>query len=144
MVRSALAAFCETAGRLPSEEEGITALVRRPANWPNEAPWRVFVETEYLPSDGWGNAYVYVLDADLPGGFGVYSCGRDGVTASNGNDPDDLNTWDNSKPLPAYYARRPRKSYRDPPAVALLTAIVVAAGVGTLVWMRSRLSRDSV
>jgi general secretion pathway protein G len=144
MVRSAVTAFQETTGRLPSEEEGLTALARKPVNWPDEVPWRIFVDTEHLPSDGWGNTYVYVLDAGLSGGFGVYSCGRDGTTSSNGNDPDDLNTWDNAKPLPIYYATRPRKDPRDPLTIALLATIVAATGVGTLAWARAKLSHRSV
>ncbi|MGC4005924.1 MAG: hypothetical protein QM811_23515 [Pirellulales bacterium] len=49
------------------------------------------------PRDDWGNPFVaveHVTDEDgqvLP--IGIYSNGRDGVSLTNGNDPDDLATW---------------------------------------------------
>lgn len=45
-------------------------------------------------TDHWGNPYILVAeDRDNKLWLGLYSMGRDGVTASSGNDPDDLNSW---------------------------------------------------
>ena len=50
-------------------------------------------------TDAWGNKYQFV-GRNEPGLFGsnssihVYSLGKDGITKSNGNDLDDINSWD--------------------------------------------------
>ena len=53
---------------------------------------------EHPGLDPWGNPYRCVRNVKLPEGgmqsIGVYSMGRDGVSETNGNDPDDLNSWD--------------------------------------------------
>ena len=44
--------------------------------------------------DPWGNPYRCVeRSADGKDRLGVYSLGRDGISESNGNDMDDLNSW---------------------------------------------------
>ncbi|MDB6076731.1 MAG: Type secretion system protein GspG [Akkermansiaceae bacterium] len=43
--------------------------------------------------DSWGGGYQYRLIPALPAGYGVYSFGMDGVSDSEGNDPDDVNSW---------------------------------------------------
>jgi hypothetical protein len=49
--------------------------------------------------DPWGHPYRCVSPKASPDGqsthdVGVYSMGQDGVSESNGNDPDDINSWD--------------------------------------------------
>lgn len=47
--------------------------------------------------DPWGRAYVAATmgcGSNAKPRIGVYSLGRDGVSKSNGTDPDDLNSWD--------------------------------------------------
>ena len=53
----------------------------------------------------WDNPPVYVVDPSLPDGFGFYLEGEDGVSASRGEDPDDVNSWDNRSHV-FYYKRR--------------------------------------
>ncbi|MCA9265743.1 MAG: hypothetical protein KDA60_17900 [Planctomycetales bacterium] len=47
--------------------------------------------------DPWGSPYKCLPNVQLSNGvvqpFGVYSMGRDSESESNGNDPDDLNSW---------------------------------------------------
>ncbi|WP_147871953.1 type II secretion system protein GspG [Stieleria maiorica] len=45
--------------------------------------------------DPWGNEFQVALRQDADGNrtYGVYSLGRDGESASGGNDPDDINSW---------------------------------------------------
>lgn len=43
-------------------------------------------------TDGWGNPFRYVGFSG-PAHALVFSCGRDGVLLTGGNDPDDLNSW---------------------------------------------------
>jgi hypothetical protein len=42
----------------------------------------------------WGDPPVYILSENHPGGGGFYIAGDDGVSSSQGNDPDDINSWD--------------------------------------------------
>jgi hypothetical protein len=79
-----------------------------------------FLEIAEVPTDGWGHEYGYVVDANLRGGFGIYSCGLDGITSSAGNDEDDINTWNHRRPWDNYYARLRRRRK----AVELLTGLV--------------------
>jgi hypothetical protein len=131
-------------GRLPTQEEALSVLVRRAANWPDGVPWMPYLDTTELPCDGWGNAYVYVLDANLPGGFGIYSCGRDGVTSSNGNDLDDLNTWNYARPWAAYYEKQMRSDEIRRSAMLLAVTLLVAGGIITLAWAGSKPAHRAV
>jgi len=121
-----LKGFC---GRLPTAEEGLDVLVRRPASWPRQIPWRPFWETLEVPRDGWGNQFVYVLDPELAEGFGIYSCGRDGVSSSGGHDRDDLNTWSFEGSWRACYENRTRREsrWRNGIALSILWVTIVAA-----------------
>src|SRR5687768_4202115 len=70
--------------RIPSANEGLAALGS-------------YTRGQYL-KDGWGNPYVYVLPGPGSNRFGIYSLGKDGASKSGGNDPDDINTWNDSRP----------------------------------------------
>jgi hypothetical protein len=62
---------------------------------------------EHPGVDPWGQPYRCIRNRHLTDGtlveLGVYSIGRDGVSESQGNDPDDLNSWN----------KDPNKYYRD-------------------------------
>lgn len=131
-------------GRLPTEEEGLSVLVRRPLDWPKEVLWMSCLDTEVVPCDAWGNAYVYVLDANLPAGFGIYSCGQDGMTFSNGNDLDDVNTWNHAKPWAAYYAKQRRIDQIRRLATPLAVTLLVVAGMIALAWAASKPGHPAV
>lgn len=65
--------------RLPTEEEGIAALVARPDD---DLPrWMQLLEA--IPKDPWGREYIYKLDADSPGGFIIISQGPDPDTTDD-------------------------------------------------------------
>ncbi len=55
--------------------------------------------------DPWGNPFQVVERSSHNGRrqFAVYSLGRDGMSQTNGNDPDDINSW--SEDPVAYYQR---------------------------------------
>lgn len=78
--------------------------------------------------DPWGNPYKFVRDVPIPGvqiePVGVYSMGRDGVSTTNGDDPDDLNTWDED--CHVWYQRdiALRASMFDGVIAALLTTFI--------------------
>ena len=79
-------------GVLPTEEDGLQALITRPESLSQEAEWTQLYDE--LPTDPWGKQLFYVLDESLPNGFGVYCCGADRISESSGNDEDDFNSWD--------------------------------------------------
>jgi general secretion pathway protein G len=96
--KTQISAFCQAlemfradVGRYPTSDEGLAGLVTCPTNIPS-GHWRQYMDG--IPLDPWSNTYVY----HYPGihnakSFDIYSCGRDGLSRSNGNDPDDVNNW---------------------------------------------------
>ena len=116
MVDSALEQYkLEHQQRLPSEAEGLQAV-------------RSFLHSDLGLVDAWGHSFVYKLSATNDGRV-IYSVGKDGVSASGGNDPDDINLWDSEQKW--------KKQYDSPPiqpnvvlaglVLSLLILILVAA-----------------
>ncbi len=67
--------------RLPTQEEGLSALVTAPAdaaNWVGP-----YLARDRLPKDAWGNAYLYELDA-VAGRYAIVSYGADGRANGEG------------------------------------------------------------
>jgi general secretion pathway protein G len=77
------------AGRYPTEEEGLAALVHKPSTYPANRKWEK--AWDKIPVDPWGAPYRILLLQD--GEIGIYTTGKDRTSASRGNDPDDVNTW---------------------------------------------------
>ena len=70
--------------RYPTAEEGLEALVAKPANG---AQWSGPYLKKAVPADPWGHPYVY----RTPGGkgdFDLFSYGRDGKPGGQGEDAD--------------------------------------------------------
>ena len=69
----------DTVGRLRSHLEalGLAAFADR-SSLPPGRPWKPILR--FIPIDPWGNDYGYVVDQSYSEGFGVYSCGPDGIT----------------------------------------------------------------
>jgi len=70
--------------RYPTAEEGLEALVAKPANGTG---WSGPYLKKAVPADPWGHAYVY----RTPGGkgeFDLFSYGRDGKAGGAGEDAD--------------------------------------------------------
>jgi general secretion pathway protein G len=75
-------------GRYPSSEQGLQALVLRPADEPR---WAGPYLAKAVPADPWGRAYLY----SAPGQHGEYdllSQGRDGQPGGDGDNAD-LVSW---------------------------------------------------
>lgn len=91
----ALDTFAEDCGRYPTTAEGLAALLRRPGDI-TVARWKgPYLDRDGIPTDSWGHDYAY----HCPGirntnRFDLYSHGPDGASKSQGNDPDDINSWD--------------------------------------------------
>ena len=69
----------------PSSEQGLEALVRRPAGFPEPPNYNPDGYIKKLPSDPWGSKYVYERrDTN----FSLYSLGADGQEGGEGQNAD--------------------------------------------------------
>ncbi len=71
--------------RYPSAEQGLQALVSRPAVGPDAPNWRATLER--LPKDPWGRPYQY-LQPGLKSEVDVISLGADGQPGGTGKNAD--------------------------------------------------------
>jgi general secretion pathway protein G len=75
--------------RYPSTDQGLQALVSRPAIAPLPENWKPYLDK--LPLDPWGGAYQY-LQPGLQGEVDVMSYGADGQSGGEGFDAD-IGSW---------------------------------------------------
>jgi general secretion pathway protein G len=73
--------------RYPTTEQGLQALVTKPAAAPIPANWKAGGYLDHLPKDPWGRPYQY-LNPGLRGEIDVFSLGADGVAGGEGADAD--------------------------------------------------------
>ena len=77
--------------RYPSTEQGLQALVAKPATSPIPLNWKVGGYLDRLPKDPWGHPYQY-LNPGLHGEVDIVSFGSDGEPGGEGNDAD-IGSW---------------------------------------------------
>ena len=77
MYHNAVNSFRMDIGRLPSEEEGLMALIEAPSDADNY-PDGGYVEGTKIEKDGWKNELIYELVPGASSGFLIRSCGPDG------------------------------------------------------------------
>ncbi len=76
-------------GRFPSAQEGLNALVQRPAS---AAGWNgPYLRGNSLPVDPWGNAYRFTLPG-RHGDIDIYSYGADNAPGGTGENAD-IGNW---------------------------------------------------
>ncbi|MCU0941055.1 MAG: type II secretion system major pseudopilin GspG [Hydrogenophaga sp.] len=75
--------------RYPTNEQGLAALVAKPAASPVPPNWRRYLDK--LPNDPWGRPYQY-LNPGVNGEIDVLSLGADGQTGGEGTDAD-IGSW---------------------------------------------------
>lgn len=73
--------------RYPSTEQGLDALVEKPAGTPEPKNWKEGGYVKSLNPDPWGTEYRY-LSPGSKGEIDVYSLGPDGVVSD-----DDIGNW---------------------------------------------------
>jgi general secretion pathway protein G len=76
------------AGRYPSADQGLAALMVAPAG---EAKWAGPYMAKALPLDPWGRPYLYRVPGEH-GDFDMFSLGRDGQPGGQGDDAD-IGSW---------------------------------------------------
>jgi general secretion pathway protein G len=87
-IKSALDLYRLHNYRYPTTEQGLEALVQKPADAPH---WQEGGYLEKVPKDPWGKAYLY-LSPGQHGSIDVYSLGADGQPGGEGVDAD-IGNW---------------------------------------------------
>jgi len=77
--------------RYPTTEQGLQALIVKPATTPIPLNWKQGGYVERLPKDPWGNPYQF-LNPGVQGEIDVFSYGADGAPGGQGNDAD-IGSW---------------------------------------------------
>jgi general secretion pathway protein G len=75
--------------RYPTAEQGLQALITKPATAPVPPNWKPYLEK--LPNDPWGRAYQY-LNPGIKGEVDVMSLGADGQSGGEGKNAD-IGSW---------------------------------------------------
>lgn len=89
--KKALDTYRLDVGRYPSTEQGLAALVTRPAN---EAKWQGPYLDKTPPSDPWGRSYQY-RSPGQHGEYDLFSYGKDGVPGGDAENTD-ITNWANA------------------------------------------------
>jgi len=76
--------------RYPSTDQGLKALVEKPAD-PNVRNWKEGGYIQSMRKDPWGNDYVF-LSPGTRGEYDIYTLGADGQPGGEGNDAD-IGNW---------------------------------------------------
>jgi len=79
--------------RYPTTEQGLQALVSKPASSPVPTNWKSAGYLDKLPVDPWGNPYQYLFPG-IHSELDVFSFGIDGAAGGEGNDAD-IGSWAN-------------------------------------------------
>jgi len=85
-VKTGISLYATSYGEAPPVPPGLAVLVEKG-----------FISEQSL-IDPWGNPLIYKVPGDYgPYGYDLYSLGKDGISRSGGNDPDDINVWDKER-----------------------------------------------
>lgn len=76
-------------GRYPTAEQGLQALVQKPASGPAPSNWKSYLEK--LPKDPWNGNYQYA-NPGVKGEIDVFSYGADNKPGGEGDDAD-VGSW---------------------------------------------------
>ncbi|MBX3345521.1 MAG: type II secretion system major pseudopilin GspG [Nitrospira sp.] len=92
-IESALQLYKLDNGNFPSTEQGLKALVERPASGPAASNWKAGGYLPKVPVDPWGAPYKYTVPSPQGAEFEVLSFGADGMSGGDGKNAD-IVSWD--------------------------------------------------
>ncbi len=92
-IESALQLYKLDNGNLPSTEQGLKALVERPASGPAAPNWKAGGYLPKVPVDPWGSPYKYTVPSSQGAEFEIVSFGADGAPGGDGKNAD-IVSWD--------------------------------------------------
>ncbi|MHC4076408.1 MAG: type II secretion system major pseudopilin GspG [Planctomycetota bacterium] len=87
ILHTAVNQFKMDTGRFPTEEEGLYALVEQPTDVINYEQGG-YIETTEIPTDSWGNEFIYELYPESGKPFVIKSFGADNEEGGEGYDAD--------------------------------------------------------
>jgi general secretion pathway protein G len=92
-LESALKFYKMDNGNYPTTEQGLKALVEKPAVGQIPKSWREggYLESRQLPQDPWKNDFVYLSPGEH-GDYDLYSLGADGLRGGEGTNAD-IESW---------------------------------------------------
>lgn len=89
LLRSAVESFRLEIGRYPTTQEGLAALVTKPADATVASRWRgPYLDGDTVPLDPWKNPYQYSVPGANNQPFALYSMGADGKRGGEGDAAD--------------------------------------------------------
>lgn len=91
-IETALAMYRLDTARLPTSQQGLSALVRKPED-PTLRNWRSGGYMARVSADPWGNEYRYRQPGTRGAEFDLYSLGPDGLEGSPETDEDNIGNW---------------------------------------------------
>ncbi len=96
--KKALQLFYLDNGFYPTTEQGLKALIEKPATGRVPRKYRDggYLEGHKIPQDPWGNPYVYISPGTHDKSFDIFSLGSDGEEGGEGNDAD-IESWNLEK-----------------------------------------------
>ncbi len=94
-IESALQLYRLDNGLYPSNEQGLQALVSKPATGPAPTNWKAGGYLQKIPADPWGHAYKY-SNPSPQADYEVVSFGADGVQGGEGRNAD-IVSWNLDK-----------------------------------------------
>ena len=88
-LQQALVMFKINEGRYPTQDQGLKSLIEKPGDLrnPNKYPSSGYINGNKLPTDPWGNDYVYVFPGQNSE-FDIISLGADGALGGEGENAD--------------------------------------------------------
>jgi general secretion pathway protein G len=86
-LHNSVAQFKMDTGRYPTEEEGLSVLVEQPSDVKGYQPGGYLDSTD-LPTDAWGNEFVYIAYPESGKPYVVVSYGADGQEGGEDYDAD--------------------------------------------------------
>jgi general secretion pathway protein G len=89
MLRGAVESFRLEVGRYPTAQEGLAALVTKPADPAIATRWRgPYLDGDAVPLDPWKNPYQFAVPGANGQPFALYSMGADGKRGGEGDAAD--------------------------------------------------------
>jgi general secretion pathway protein G len=83
--KAALQKYNIDTGRYPSTEEGLQALIDKPADETMARLWKgPYLEADEVPLDPWKNEYIYQSPGTGTADFEIISWGKDGAQGGDG------------------------------------------------------------
>ncbi len=90
-LESAIDLYKLDSGSYPTTDQGLQALVEKPAIGEIPKKWKEGGYIDKIPKDAWGNNYVYISPG-VHGEYDIYSYGADGEEGGEGKNTD-IQSW---------------------------------------------------